>query len=78
MSAARDRALVALAGNREFAQSIARMLQYRTALVVVARDRTAVASFVPGPTRGRAVVRFEGEPEEATLTGSAMRRLFLR
>lgn len=78
MSTTRDRALVALAGHRDFARSIARCLQHRTALVVVSKDRQAVAQLIPGPSRGRAIVRFEGEPEEATLTGAAMRRLFLR
>ncbi len=78
MSTTRDRALVALAAHRDFAQAIACRLRCRTALVVVSKDRQAVAQLVPGPSRGRAIVRFEGEPGEATLTGESMRRLFLR
>ncbi len=75
MSAARDRALVALAKNQDFARSLAANTRGRTAAVVMPGSN-AVAVFLPGPTRGRVVIRFEGERDDVTITGGAVRRLF--
>lgn len=47
----------------------------RTAAVVLS-DGAACAVMLPGPARGRVVVRFEGERSEIALGGATIRRLF--
>lgn len=75
MSAARDRAIAALASNPTFARNLAANTRGRTAAVLVSGSN-AIAVLLPGPTRGRVVVRFEGERDDVTITGHAVRRLF--
>lgn len=76
MSAARDRAIAALARNHEFAQRVTHGLRGRTAAVLVS-GKNAIAVMLPGPTRGRVVVAFEGEADrQITISGAAARRLF--
>jgi len=76
VSAARDRAIAALARNHEFAQRVTQGLRGHTAAVLVSGDN-AIAVMLPGPTRGRVVVAFQGElTQQVVITGDAARRLF--
>ena len=76
MTAARGRALVALAKHPTLVQRMAAAAKHAAVMVVVDRLGELTAVLVPGCERGRVFVTFEGDRHEVNFSACFLRNAF--